>query len=442
MKSIFKPLIGEGFTTLKIRYDWKKDQVRMEAMKEWESDLDFSLYNKEFYAEDILTENIKYLNTLQVRQLYKQYEMYEYLEQVLLLVKEGKHYGMECYYNEKKDIRFICHQHCRKTGLNNRLHAMYLDGIRRYEPEDDEFAMIQDGLNISRGMSFKLLAANLPFGGSKSMVQMPPVDLDDTETLGFIAYAFDKCRCMTGADMKFPTALADVQNEHFSMNFTSGPKSPLGETGKPTAYGVYETLKKAVQFKEGTESLAGKKVALMGLGAVGWYMGENLLQEDVKLYIADINNERVKEFIEKHPDRGVEAISVVAALYMDVDIVSPCAIGNLVNRDNIDNLKCRYIWGSANGQITASSPEEEIEIAELLAERDIMFQTEWWHNTGGVICAGQEYLEGKNATYEKLIQYMDDNLPDATWNNLNEAKALGITPTENAYRVCKEFIYG
>ena len=51
-------------------------------------------------------------------------------------------------------------------------------------------------------------------------------------------------------------------------------------------------------------------------------------------------------------------------------------------------------------------------------------------------------MEGSNATYEKLIKYMDDNLPQATWNNLNEAKALGITPTENAYRICEEFIYG
>lgn len=442
MKSIFKPLIEEGLTTLKIRYNWKTDQFRMEALKEWERSQKFSGYNHEFYGEEILIDDVQYLNTKQVRQLYNKYEMEEYLGQILLLIKQGRHFGMECYYNAEQDIKIICHQHSRKMGLNNRSHAIFLDGIRRYELEDNELEMIKDGFNISRGMSFKLKAANLDFGGSKTVVQMPPMDITDMEEMGYIAYIFDKCRCMTGADMKVPTELADVMNEHFSMNFTSGPKSPLGETGKPTAYGVYETLKKAVLFKEGTDSLSGKKAVLMGLGAVGWYMGEHFLSEGVELYIADISDDRANEFIERHPGHSIEKCKVEEAMFLDVDIVSPCAVGNLITAENIDDIKCSYIWGSANGQITASTPEEEIEIANLLAAKDILFQTEWWHNTGGVICAAQEYLEGSNATYEKLIKYMDDNLPEATWNNLNQAKELGITPTENAYRVCKEYIYG
>ena len=73
MKSIFKPLIEEGLTTLKIRYDWKKDCFRFEVMKEWEADLDFSAYNKEFYADELLTDDIKYLNTAQVQALYDKY---------------------------------------------------------------------------------------------------------------------------------------------------------------------------------------------------------------------------------------------------------------------------------------------------------------------------------------------------------------------------------
>ena len=53
MRSLCTPMKAEGLTTLKIRYDWKKDQFWMEAMKQWEQDLDFSKYNKEFYVESI-----------------------------------------------------------------------------------------------------------------------------------------------------------------------------------------------------------------------------------------------------------------------------------------------------------------------------------------------------------------------------------------------------
>ena len=63
MRSLCTPMKAEGLTTLKIRYDWKKDQFWMEAMKQWEQDLDFSKYNKEFYVESILTEDVVYLNT-------------------------------------------------------------------------------------------------------------------------------------------------------------------------------------------------------------------------------------------------------------------------------------------------------------------------------------------------------------------------------------------
>lgn len=442
MKSLITPMKAEDLTTLKIRYDWKKDDFKLELMKQWEQDLDFSKYNKEFYVESILTDDVVYLNTKQVRELYAKYNLADYLEEILELIRQGRHFGIECYYNDKYNIRFMCHQHSRKLGLKNRLHATLAGGIRRHALEEEEKDVIIDGLNLGRGMSFKNVAGNLAFGGCKTTVQMDELDLTNMEIMGFLGFAIDNCRTMTGPDMNFPTEMADVENEHYSINYTSGPKSPLGETGKPTAYGVYITLKQAVKFKEGTESLAGKRIALTGLGAVGWYMGEHLLQEDVKLYVADINPARAQEFIDKHPGKGVEAVSVDDAMYMDVDIFCPCAIGGILYDDNIPRLKCKYIWGSANNQLKASSQEEEIRISKLLAERDILFQTEWWHNTAGVICGAQEYLEGKNATYEKLIKVIDDTMPASTWKNLNEAKELGITPCENVYRICQNVIYG
>lgn len=314
---------GEGLTTLKIRYDWKKDQFWMEAMKQWEQDLDFSKYNKEFYVESILTEDVVYLNTKQVRALYKKYDLEDYLDEILDLIRQGRHFGIECYYNDKYNIRFMCHQHSRKLGVNNRLHATLAGGIRRHDVNEDEKEVIIDGLNLGRGMSFKNVAGNLAFGGCKTTVQMEELDLSNLEIMGFLGFAIDNCRTMTGPDMNFPTEMADVENANFSMNYTSGPNSPLGETGKPTAYGVYVTMKQAVRFKEGTDSLDGKTITLIGLGAVGWYLGEYLLQENVKLYIADLNQETAQKFIDENPGKDIEIVSLDEALYMDVDIVSP-----------------------------------------------------------------------------------------------------------------------
>ena len=442
IRSLCAPMKEEGLTSLKIRYNWKKNEFQMEAMKRWEQDLDFSKYNKDFYVESILTDDVVYLNTKQVRELYKKYGLEDYLDEILDLIRQGRHFGIECYYNAKYNIRFMCHQHSRKLGVFNKRHATLAGGIRRHEVDEDEKEVIIDGLNLGRGMSFKNVAGNLDFGGCKTTVQMNELDLTNMEIMGFLGFCIDNCRTMTGPDMNFPTEMADVENEHFSMNYTSGPKSPLGETGKPTAYGVYVTMKQAVKFKEGTESLDGKSIMLIGLGAVGWYLGEYLLQEKVKLYVADLNPATAERFIGENPGKGVEAVPLEDAMYKDVDILSPCAIGGIIYDDNIPKLNCKYVWGSANNQLKASSQEEEIRISKLLADRDILFQTEWWHNTAGVICGAQEYIDGKNATYERLTKTIDDTMPKQTWDNLTKAKELGITPCENVYRTCQDVIYG
>lgn len=441
MTSIIDPLKKEELTTLRIQYDWKQDIIRLEAAKEWENDTDFSEYNKAFCSDDILTEDTRYLNTAETRLIYRKYGLEDYLDTIISLIKNGRHIGITIYYYSEKDIKFVCHKHSIKRGINNRRGAMFIDGIRRYEPEDNELDMIKDGLAISRGMSLKCIAGRLSFGGSKSMVQMTPVDLGDMKALGFLAYALDRNRCMTGADMKMPTAIADVENRCYSMNYTSGPSSPLGESGRPTAYGVFETLKKAVEFKEDKSALDGKSAVVIGLGAVGMHMAQMLADSGVRLYVSDTNAEHIDEFISANPGKDIKIAAASEALYFDVDIVSPCAVGGIITADNIENFKCRYIWGSANNQIKASDIEEEIRIAKLLQEAGIVFQTEWWHNTAGVMCAALEYMEGDKASYNQLVEIIDRTLPDSTLNNFAEAEAKGITPTENAYLTCSRMLY-
>lgn len=441
-RSITVPMKAEGLTTLKIRYDYKTDHFAMEAMKQWEPDLDFSKYNKEFYAESILTDDVVYYNTKQVRELFEKYELGDYLDEIQTLLRKGKHFGIEAYYHEGYDILYMSNQHSRKLGINNKLHATLAGGIRRHNKDEEEIEVIIDGLNLGRGMSFKNVAGHINMGGCKQTVTMDPIDLTNLQHVGFLGYCIDKCRTMTGPDMNFPTELADVENEYFSMQFTNGPKtSVLGETGKPTAYGVYKTLKQAVKFKEGTESIDGKSVTLIGLGAVGWYMGEYLLQENIKLYVTDLDPARAQQFIDEH-EGDITAIPLENAYFNECDILCPCAIGGQLSDETIPKLNCKYVWGSANNGLKASSTEEEIRLAEKLKERDIVFQVEWWHNTAGVICGYQEYVEGKNATEEKLYKAIDDIMPPSTYMNLKMAEEKGITAVENAYDLADQVIYG
>ena len=439
--SLFIPLREENLTTMKIRYDFKTGAVRLYAAKEWEKDHDFAGYNHSWCIDGIFTEDARYLNTKEVWALFEKYELKDYLNEVIDLMRAGKHFGIDIYYYDKYDIRFMMNEHSRKLGLLNKSHSIMAGGIRRHSYDEPEIDVIIDGLNLGRGMSFKNIAGHLPFGGCKATVTMDELDLGNMEIMGFLAFALDSCRDMTGPDMNFPTEMSDVMIEQgYSMQYTGGPKAKTGETGKPTAYGVYLALLEAVNLNEGTKSLKGKTAALMGLGAVGWYMGEHLLDGGVeKLIIADINEATAQRFIAGHPGHNIEICPVSEVLRQEVDILSPCAIGGIFHDESIAQLRCKYIFGSCNNGLKASSQEEEIRLAKLIDERGIVYQVEWWHNTAGVICGAEEYLFDGDA--ESLRKKVEDIIPANTIQSLTESKKLGITPTEYVYRYCEDLLY-
>ncbi len=441
-KSIFTPLHEQGLTTLKLKYDWKTGKTLLYAAKEWDAEIDFSKYNRDFDTQSLLTGQAVYYNDAQVRELFQQYGLADYLEDVLALLKQGKHFGMQCYYNQKFNIRFMGNLHSRLLGINNRSHATLAGGIRRHSFEDQELDVIVDGLNLSRAMTYKNIAAEIPYGGSKTTIQMDELDLGNMEIMGFLAYCLDSLRTMTGPDMGFPAQMADVMNEHFSVQFTGGPKGPLGITGTPTAYGTYLAMKQAVRFARGTESLAGLSIAVQGLGAVGWAMCEYLLQEDVRLLVTDINRETVKKLIAAYPGRKIEYVAPDCILDVKADIFCPCAIGGIIHEGNIAGLKFDMIFGPANNQLKASSNEEEIRLSKLLAEKGILYQEAWWHNTGGVLGGAEEYEHGQNASMDRLTKTIERIVPVKTWENLNKARQSGVTPTESIYRICEEKLYG
>ena len=122
-----------------------------------------------------------------------------------------------------------------------------------------------------------------------------------------------------------------------------------------------------------------------------------------------------------------------------MDILSPCAIGGIFDDASIAKLNCKYIFGSSNNGLKASSQEEEIRLAKLIADRGILYQVEWWHNTAGVICGAEEYLYDGDA--ESLRKKVEDIMPANTIMSLNGAREKGITPTEWVYQYCEDLLY-
>lgn len=440
-RSLYEPLIAEGLTTLKLRYDYKTDKEYIMAAKEWEPDIDWSQYNTAFYMESMLTENDIRLNNRETRAIFEKYGLTDYLDEVFQLLRKGKFFGLDCFYNVQKDMRFTANLHSFVLGKNNKDHAIYTGGIRRHDKDEPEIEVIIDGLNLGRAQSHKNVASDIPYGGGKITVQADPVDLNDLSELGFLSYALDRVRFFTGPDMRYPVELADAMAPFTSYIAAGLKNNPIGPSGDPTAWGVEAAMKEAVKFKFGKEGLGGLKIAVMGLGAVGFPQAGYLIEDGADLIVCDLDPNAIEQLKEKYPDANIEVVDSNEILNVEADILCPCAIGGFLTEEVIDNLKVKMVFGAANNQLHATNKEEEIALAERLQNKGILYQECWVQNIGGVMSETVMYREGEKADRASLMERIYKICGERTKINLQEAKELGITPTENAYRSVESKIY-
>jgi glutamate dehydrogenase/leucine dehydrogenase len=439
--SVFNVLEKEGLTTLEIFYDGREDKLRLRGMKEWDENTRWDRYMTDFTVEGILTDDYKAVGTATLLADFNQLGLKDYLQRIEQLIREGKHHGIEFYYNRNKNIRVLYCKHVNTLGIRNRRHAIRSGGIRRHELDESEIDVVIDGMNLARAMAYKNALANIPYGGSKIVVQCAPVSLDDLEALGFLAYVIDKTRSFTGPDIGFSPEMADIMREKFTKNIGAGKKGPLGPSGGPTAYGVYLAIKEACDFIYGSRDLSNKKIAIQGLGEVGYPLAEHVLTDGAKLIVADISLLKVHKLQQKWSADLVEYVEPEGIYTVDADIFSPCAIGGIITEDRISKFKFRIIMGGANNQLRATSKKAEIELAKRLAERGIFYIIEWAFNTAGVIAGRAEYILGEKASFDKIKPHIERVCKHNLRKLLESSKKTNKTPTELAYETVESAIY-
>lgn len=440
--SLFYPLYAAHLTYLGIFFDWKMDRVALHAARQWDSDVDWSKYGRDFSAEQLLTSNMVCLGHQEIMDLFEEHGFDGYLHEVVGLIKKGRHQGIECFYEPVRDIRIINCMHSNALGVNNGHHAVRSGGIGFHDPAQDEFDLIGNVLNLSRATSFKNAGARLPFGGSRIAVQAGPIEYKDYASIGFISYALDRTRSFMGPDMGFPPELVDVmRREGYSTNITGGFDSKIGPPGRPTAYGVYLALKEAAYAKYGSLNLAGKRVVVQGIGAVGYpLVAEYLVKEEAILFLADINADPIDKLKAKYPGQ-IQMIDPETVYTIDADILLPCAKSGVIGEGNIDQLKYAIVLGGANNTLEAGNQIEEIRLAKLLNRRGIFFQIDWLHNTAGIICGAEEYVNRGKASLENVIAHVEKVCRDGVREHLKTAAEMNLTPTEHAYRHYNKLVY-
>ena len=282
------------------------------------------------------------------------------------------------HFSEHEQVTF-CHDPASGLkaiiAIHNTTRGPGLGGCRMW-PYQNEAEAIDDVLRLSKGMSYKNALANLPLGGGKSVIIGDPAK-DKSPALFKAMGRFVESlggRYIIAEDVG--TKPDDMTYIHQETEHVRGLKGGAGDPSPATAWGVFRGLEATAQERFGKNSLMDMKVAVQGLGAVGFHLCRHLHAAGAKLVVTDINDESIQRAVN---DLGATAVAPDQILDQEVDIFAPCALGAVINDETIPRLKAKAVAGSANNQLAES------EHGNALAQRNILYAPDYVINAGGVI---------------------------------------------------------
>lgn len=257
-------------------------------------------------------------------------------------------------------------------------------GGTRFKPYPDEQTALVDVLRLSRAMSHKNACAGLDHGGGKAVIIGEPAQLR-SEAL-FRAYgrvvASLGGRYITACDVGTkPADMAVIRRETPWVTGMDPAEGGSGDSGVLTAWGVYVGIKACLDRAFGDASPAGRHVAIQGVGKVGRRLAEHLAAEGARLTVADVNESAARELAER---LGAAVVAPGQIVGVACDVLSPNALGAVLNDDTIPALRCAIVAGGANNQLA------EERHGKLLAERGVLYAPDFVINAGGVIQISDE----------------------------------------------------
>lgn len=293
-------------------------------------------------------------------------------------------------------------------------------GGLRMRPYDSEAEALEDVLRLSEGMTYKNAAAGLPLGGGKAVIIGDPASLKSRALLRAFAQAIDtlKGSYITAEDMGMSPAdmaiIAGVTPHVAGLAegpFASGDPSPI------TARGIFNAIGTAWAHKTGVSGLTGVRVAVQGLGHVGWHLCSLLHEAGAVLTVTDIDETRIAE---AETEFGAKPETLDGIYGAEADIFAPCAIGGILNAETIPQLKVRVVAGGANNQLRSAAD------AARLHEHGILYAPDFVANGGGIINCATEILKIRDR--EGFVADKLAALDQTMKTILNQARAADISP--------------
>lgn len=302
-----------------------------------------------------------------------------------------------------------------------------IGGCRLYPYASPELAL-KDVLRLSYGMTLKAAGCGLPHGGAKAVIIKPKGDFDRAaifRSFGDFVHELNG-RYITAIDVG--STLDDMKTISERTPYVCSI-SPTGEIEEDpsisTAFGVFRSIQAAVKFKFNRDNCDGIRVAIQGVGHVGYMLAKHLKHNGAIVTVSDVDQAVVDRCVN---ELGVNSVSPDTIESVDCDVYSPCALGGVITHDFILQTKAKIIAGAANNQLAHHNN------SHLMQDRGIIYLPDFLINSGGLIHVAVTYGNKNDAISDEKVNH----IYDATLTMLERAARTGETTTITAEKIALE----
>jgi leucine dehydrogenase len=339
-------------------------------------------------------------------------------------------------FDNHEQVAFFCDESAGLKAIiaiHNTNRGPSLGGCRMW-PYASEDEAIRDVLRLSRGMTYKCAVSNLDIGGGKSVIIGNPRTDKSEALLRAMGRSIDRLGGRYIAAEDSGTSVPDMKIMREETPFVAGILDKKtrdggmrsGDPSPATAYGTFIGIRAAAKHKLQRDDLSGLRVAIQGVGNVGFRLAKLLQEAGAQLWVTDIYEDQVKRSVD---ELGATAVGSEEIYGLDVDVFAPCALGAVLNDKTIPQLHARIIAGAANNQLSEHRHGTE------LMERGILYAPDYVINAGGIIDVSYE----RGGTYDRdtTIKHIE-GIYDTLMEIFERAKEDGLPTNLVADQVAEE----
>ncbi|KAL5724058.1 glutamate dehydrogenase [NAD(P)(+)] [Ranunculus cassubicifolius] len=286
-----------------------------------------------------------------------------------------------------------------------------MKGGIRYHPEVDP-----DEVNaLAQLMTWKSAVVDIPYGGAKGGIGCSPRDLSKSELERLTRVFTQKIHDLIGTHTDVPApdmgtnaqTMAWILDEYSKFHghspavVTGKPIDLGGSLGRDAATGRGVVFAMEALLAEHGKSIPELRFVIQGFGNVGTWVaklvhekgGKVIAVSDITGAVKNSNGLDIPALL-KHKEsdgalkdfEGGDSMDPDELLVHDCDVLVPCALGGVLNKDNAPDVKAKYVIEAANHP---TDPDAD----EILSKKGVTILPDIYANAGGVTVSYFEWVQ-------------------------------------------------